>query len=84
MGDDAPLPTSMANTNLDLNSDLDNIDPFKSKKALTNSPPTQRKNKPDKVLVHGAEQIDQVAPETTNDENINEVAVERPKKAPVK
>ncbi len=86
MGDDATLPKSMAHTNLDLNGDLDNIDPFKPKKALANSPPTQRKNtaKPDKMVVQDAEQIDIGAPETTNDGSKNEVAVEKPKKAPVK
>ena len=86
MGDDAPLPTSNANTAMDLNGDLDNMDPFKPKKALTNSPPTQHKNtaKIDNVLTDNTEQTENVLTETVNDENKNEVPAEKPKKAPAK
>ena len=83
MGDDAPLPTSNANTAPDLNGDLDNMDPFKPKKALANSPPTERKNTAN-VLTDNTEQTENVPTETVNDENKNEVPAEKPNKAHAK
>ena len=46
MGEDAPLPTTQksADTANEVNGDLTDIDPFKPKKALANSPPATRKN----------------------------------------
>ena len=45
MGDDAPLPAVQNNANManEINGDLDDIDPFKPKKALADSPPATRK-----------------------------------------
>ena len=43
MGNDGPLPTAQSNANT-INGDLNDIDPFKSKTSIANSPPTTRKN----------------------------------------
>ncbi len=86
MGDDTPLPSSKQNTALDLNGDLDNIDPFKPKRALANSPPTQRKNTsmPNSTVVDNSNQNEDVPTDAASDEIKTDVAGEKLKKAPVK
>ncbi len=86
MGDDAPLPSSKQNTTLDFNGDLNNIDPFKPKKALANSPPTQRKNTSmsKSSVVENFNQNEDVPAEEASDEIKTEVAAEKPNKVPVK
>ena len=54
MGDNTPLPTAQnsANTANEVNGDLDDIDPFKPKMALANSPTTSRKTKVCVLQIH--------------------------------